>query len=76
MSNTAFISQIYEFINELIKSLDSGTLFFGSFWDFIRYAADILLGNVLRRHRPRHGRLHLQQDALCRRDPFRRFVPA
>ena len=47
MSNTAFISQIYEFINELIKSLDSGTLFFGSFWDFIRYAADILLVTFL-----------------------------
>ena len=47
MSNTAFISQIYEFINELIKSLGSGTLFFGSFWDFIRYAADILLVTFL-----------------------------
>ena len=47
MSNTAFISQIYEFINELIKSLDSGTLFFGSFWDFIRYTADILLVTFL-----------------------------
>ena len=47
MSNTAFISQIYEFINELIKSLGSGTLFFGSIWDFIRYAADILLVTFL-----------------------------
>ena len=47
MSNTAFISQIYEFVIELIKSLDSGTLFFGSFWDFIRYAADILLVTFL-----------------------------
>lgn len=47
MSNTAFISQIIEFINELIKSLGSGTLFFGSFWDFVRYAADILLVTFL-----------------------------
>lgn len=47
MSTTTFISQIVEFINELIKSLKSGTLFFGSFWDFIRYTADILLVTFL-----------------------------
>lgn len=47
MSTTTFISQIIEFINELVTSLKSGTLFFGSFWDFIRYAADILLVTFL-----------------------------
>ncbi|MBR3081494.1 MAG: diadenylate cyclase [Clostridiales bacterium] len=47
MSNSAFISQIFEFINELINSLDQGTLFFGSPWDFIRYTADILLVTFL-----------------------------
>ncbi|MCR5340977.1 MAG: diadenylate cyclase [Saccharofermentans sp.] len=47
MSNSAFISQIFEFINELINSLDRGTLFFGSPWDFIRYTADILLVTFL-----------------------------
>lgn len=45
--STTFISQIIEFINELINSLKSGTLFFGSFWDFIRYTADILLVTFL-----------------------------
>lgn len=47
MSNSAFISQIFQFINELINSLDKGTLFFGSPLDFIRYAADILLVTFL-----------------------------
>jgi len=47
MSNSAFISQIIEFINELFKSLKSGTLFFGSPWDFVRYTADILLVTFL-----------------------------
>ena len=47
MSTTTFISQIIEFINELVTSLKSGTLFFGSFWDFIRYTADILLVTFL-----------------------------
>lgn len=47
MSNSAFISQIIEFINELINSLDKGTLFFGSPWDFFRYTADILLVTFL-----------------------------
>ena len=47
MSNATFISQIIEFISELFNSLKSGTLFFGSFWDFIRYAADILLVTFL-----------------------------
>ncbi len=45
--STTFISQIIEFINELINSLASGTLFFGSFWDFFRYTADILLVTFL-----------------------------
>lgn len=47
MSNTTFISQIIEFISELFNSLKSGTLFFGSFWDFVRYTADILLVTFL-----------------------------
>ena len=47
MSNATFISQIIEFLTELINSLKSGTLFFGSFWDFIRYTADILLVTFL-----------------------------
>ena len=47
MSTTTFISQIIEFLTELINSLKSGTLFFGSFWDFIRYTADILLVTFL-----------------------------
>ena len=47
MSNATFISQIIEFVNELFKSLTSGTLFFGSFWDFIRYTVDILLVTFL-----------------------------
>ena len=47
MSNATFISQIIEFISELFNSLKSGTLFFGSFWDFIRYTADILLVTFL-----------------------------
>ena len=47
MSNSAFISQIFEFINELINSLERGTLFFGSPWDFVRYTADILLVTFL-----------------------------
>ena len=37
----SFIEQIIEFINELIASLDSGVLFFGSVLDFIRYILDI-----------------------------------
>ena len=47
MSNTTSISQIIEFISELFNSLKSGTLFFGSFWDFVRYTADILLVTFL-----------------------------
>ena len=47
MSNATFISQIIEFVNELIKSLASGTLFFGSFGDFIRYTIDIGLVTAL-----------------------------
>jgi len=43
MSNTSVISQIFEFLGELFKSLGEGTLFFGSLWDFIRYAIDIAL---------------------------------
>ena len=47
MSNTSFISQIFEFLGELFNSLDKGTLFFGSPWDFIRYAIDIALVTFL-----------------------------
>ncbi|MBR4431247.1 MAG: diadenylate cyclase [Clostridiales bacterium] len=46
-SNTSFISQIFEFIGELFNSLAKGTLFFGSVWDFIRYALDIILVTFL-----------------------------
>ena len=46
-SNTSFISQIFEFIGELFNSLSKGTLFFGSVWDFIRYALDIILVTFL-----------------------------
>ena len=47
MSNTSIISQIFEFLGELFKSLDNGTLFFGSPWDFIRSAIDIALVTFL-----------------------------
>ena len=47
MSTTSFISQIFEFLGELFNSLDKGTLFFGSVWDFIRYAIDIVLVTFL-----------------------------
>jgi len=47
VSNESFITQIIEFINELIASLDSGVLFFGSPWDFIRYILDIVLVTFL-----------------------------
>ena len=47
MSTTSFISQIFEFLGELFNSLDKGTLFFGSVWDFIRYAIDIALVTFL-----------------------------
>ena len=47
MSSESFITQIIEFINELIASLDSGVLFFGSPWDFIRYVLDIILVTFL-----------------------------
>ena len=47
MSTTSLISQIFEFLGELFNSLDKGTLFFGSFWDFIRYAVDIVLVTFL-----------------------------
>ena len=46
-SNASFISQIFEFIGELINSLDQGTLFFGSVWDFVRYLVDIILVTFL-----------------------------
>lgn len=46
-SNTSFISQIFEFIAELFNSLDKGTLFFGSVWDFIRNGLDIILVTFL-----------------------------
>lgn len=47
MSNTSIITQIFEFLGELFNSLDKGTLFFGSVWDFIRYAIDIALVTFL-----------------------------
>ena len=47
MSDTSIISQIYEFLLELFKSLDEGKLFFGSPWDFVRYAIDIILVTFL-----------------------------
>lgn len=47
MSTTSFISQIFEFLGELFNSLDKGTLFFGSVWDFVRYAIDIVMVTFL-----------------------------
>ena len=47
MSNTSIISQIFDFLGELFNSLDKGTLFFGSLWDFIRYTIDIALVTFL-----------------------------
>lgn len=44
---TSFIGQITQFLGELFNSLDKGTLFFGSVWDFIRYAIDIVLVTFL-----------------------------
>ena len=41
MGNSDFITQIITFINELFKSLNSGYLFLGSSWDFVRYIIDI-----------------------------------
>ena len=46
-TTTSIISQIFEFLGELFNSLDKGTLFFGSVWDFIRYAIDIVLVTFL-----------------------------
>ncbi|MCR4688713.1 MAG: diadenylate cyclase [Saccharofermentans sp.] len=43
----SFIEQIIEFINELIASLDSGVLFFGSALDFVRYVIDIAFVSFL-----------------------------
>ncbi|MBR6483944.1 MAG: diadenylate cyclase [Clostridiales bacterium] len=43
MGSNSIITQIIDFIVELIQSMDSGYLFFGSAWDLVRYAADILL---------------------------------
>ena len=47
MSNTSIIGQIFDFLGELFKSIAKGTLFFGSPWDFIRYAIDIALVTFL-----------------------------
>ena len=47
MSNTSIIGQIFDFLGELFNSLAKGTLFFGSPWDFIRYAIDIALVTFL-----------------------------
>ncbi len=43
----SIIEQFLEFIYELYKSLSHGYLFFGSTWDIVRYALDILLVTVL-----------------------------
>ncbi|MCQ2504066.1 MAG: diadenylate cyclase [Saccharofermentans sp.] len=47
MGSDSIIEQIYSFISELFRSVSNGYLFFGSAWDFIRYAVDIILVAVL-----------------------------
>ncbi len=47
MGSDSFFEQIYSFISELFRSVSNGYLFFGSAWDIIRYAADIVLVSVL-----------------------------
>ncbi|MBP5655527.1 MAG: diadenylate cyclase [Clostridiales bacterium] len=47
MGNSDFITQIIKFINELFHSLNSGYLFFGNGWDFIRYVIDIVVVTML-----------------------------
>ena len=47
MGSDSFFEQIYSFISELFRSVRNGYLFFGSAWDIIRYAADIILVSIL-----------------------------
>ena len=47
MGNNSIFEQIIDFISELAQSLSDGYLFFGSAWDLVRYAADIILVAVL-----------------------------
>jgi len=43
MGSDSLITQIIDFIVELFNSFSSGSVFFGSTLDVIRYAIDILL---------------------------------
>ena len=47
MPGYSIIEQIFNFLNELVKSLANGYLFFGSVWDVIRSISDIVLVTVL-----------------------------
>ena len=47
MGSFSIVDDIFEFITELVKSLKDGYLFFGSKWDLIRYAADIIIVSFL-----------------------------
>ena len=47
MGSDSIFEQIISFISELFRSVSNGYLFFGSAWDIIRYAADIVLVSVL-----------------------------
>ena len=43
MGSDSLIAQLFDFIVELINSFSSGSVFFGSTLDVIRYAVDIIL---------------------------------
>lgn len=47
MSVMSIVEQILEFISELFQSISHGYLFFGSAWDLVRYALDIILVTAL-----------------------------
>ncbi len=47
MNSYSIMTKIVDFINELFTSLDNGYLFFGSTWDIVRYAIDIVLISLL-----------------------------
>ncbi|MFA5726818.1 MAG: diadenylate cyclase [Saccharofermentanaceae bacterium] len=47
MPGYSIIEQIFNFLNELVKSLANGYLFFGSVWDVVRSISDIVLVTVL-----------------------------
>lgn len=47
MSGYSIIEDIYEFVTELIASLNNGYLFFGSLVDIIRYIMDIVIVSFL-----------------------------